>query len=137
MLSELRYRVTVDNVIRFEERADVGLFAALATGIDESDSSDAKVVDVVKKVFKNSLCLAAFIYECGLTERDRAKVSFSDWVKTIDFVDLMSQYDKCIEALFLSSPSQKTTTETGETEAKTVAEQIVQEADAEETAVPA
>lgn len=113
MLTDLKYQVTVDAVIRFEERAGVDLFAALATEIDESEDSETKVVDVVKTVFKNSLCLAAFIYECGLMERDRAKVEFKDWVKSINFADILNQYDACIEALFLSSPSQ-TTQEMGE-----------------------
>lgn len=140
MLAELRYRVTVDAVIRFEERAGVGLFSALANQVaskaqeeveneDEGggENSGLRVMEVVKAVFKNSLCLSAFIYECGLSERDRTMTTFSDWTQSISFLDILGQYDACIEALFLSSPSQ-TTTETGEEKIERVEAQIEQDA---------
>lgn len=103
------YDVTVAAFRRFERRSGVKLFEALADVCREAGEG-VDGMTLAKAVFTDSESLAAFIYECGLSQKQRGETTFDDWIEGITIGELFTHYDKAITALFTFSPTHPETT---------------------------
>ena len=110
------YVATVATFKRFERRSGVKLFAALADAIKEAGEA-VDGISFAKAIFTDSESLAAFIYECGLSDKQREEMTFEAFESRVTIAEVFGEYDRAISALFTFSPPQKTETrETGNEE---------------------
>ncbi len=103
-LSKLTYSVKASDVDRWEKRAQISLFEAIAKAAAEAEGN-INPAAAVAPLLKNTQVMGAFVYECGLTEKQRDKLEFDDFLKEIEWPDLLMQMDRVIESLFTFSPN--------------------------------
>ena len=103
-MSKLTYSVKAADVDRWERRSEISLFEAIAKAETEAEGNINQAM-AVAPLLKNTRVMAAFIYECGLSEKRRDKLEFDDFLKEIEWPDLLMQMDRVIESLFTFSPS--------------------------------
>lgn len=114
-LSKLPFIVKAGNVRRVEQRAKIDLFLSIGMAAAEA-GAEINPAMAVAPLIKNTDVMGSFMYECGLTKKQREELTFDDFLDEIDWPDLLMQFDRVIAGLFTFSPSLKKGKKNGERE---------------------
>jgi len=120
---DLQSRVTIEAMMRFEERADVNSFALIAEAVDAEEKS-VDMYNALKPALQSTKRMSAFVYECCFTDEMREETSFKSFVNGTQWMELATLFDFAYLALFTFSQDQTTQTQKTELSQEAKAEVV-------------